>query len=77
MKIVDVDSKIVQKLRRSDASMQIRTLESADWIVIDENDDKIIGAAGMGGLFHVSSIQIFWKFLIIVFIDGEGIFSSL
>ena len=39
MKIVDVDrQKIVQKLRRSDASMQIRTLESADlWIVIDEN----------------------------------------
>jgi len=58
MKIVDVDRKIVQKLRRSDASMKIRTLESADWIVIDENDDKIIGAAGMGGLFHVSSIQI-------------------
>ena len=23
-----------------------------------DNDDKIIGAAGMGGLFHVSSIQI-------------------
>tara|TARA_B100000745_G_C19966164_1_gene326806 strand:+ start:424 stop:660 length:237 start_codon:yes stop_codon:yes gene_type:complete len=22
-------------------------------------------------------IQIFWKFLIIVFIDGEGVFSSL
>ena len=30
MKIVDVDSKIVQKLRRSDTSMQMRTLESAD-----------------------------------------------
>ena len=40
MKVVDVDSKIVQKLRRSDTSMQMRTLESADWIVIDENYGK-------------------------------------
>ena len=55
MKVIDVDNKIVQKLRRSDTSMQIRTLESADWIVIDENNGKIVGAVGMGGLFHVSS----------------------
>ena len=55
MKVVDVNNKIIQKLRRSDTSMQLKTLESADWIVIDENDDRIIGAAGMGGLFHVSS----------------------
>ena len=58
MKIVDVDNKIIQKLRGSDTSMQIRTLESADWIVMDEKNDKIVGAVGMGGLFHVSSIQI-------------------
>jgi len=30
MKIIDVDNKIIQKLRRSDTSMQMRTLESAD-----------------------------------------------
>ena len=58
MKIVDVDNKIIKKLRGSDTSMQIRTLESADWIVMDEKNDKIVGAVGMGGLFHVSSIQI-------------------
>ena len=58
MKIVDIDNKIIQKLRGSDTSMQIRTLESADWIVMDEKNDKIVGAVGMGGLFHVSSIQI-------------------
>ena len=40
MKIIDVDNKIIQKLRRSDTSMQMRTLESADWIVIDENYGK-------------------------------------
>ena len=71
MKVVDVDSKIVQKLRRSDTSMQLKTLESADWIVIDENDDRIIGAAGMGGLFHVSSIQIDQNF------RGKGIGKML
>ena len=58
MKIVDIENKIIQKLRGSDTSMQIRTLESADWIVMDEKNDKIVGAVGMGGLFHVSSIQI-------------------
>ena len=47
MKIVDVDNKIIQKLRGSDTSMQIRTLESADWIVMDEKNDKIIGAIGI------------------------------
>ena len=71
MKVVDVDSKIVQRLRRSDTSMQIRTLESADWLVIDENDDKIVGAVGMGGLFHVSSIQIDKNF------RGKGIGKML
>ena len=30
MKIIDVNNKIIQKLRRSDTSMQMRTLESAD-----------------------------------------------
>ena len=47
MKIVDVDNKIIQKIRRSNTSMQMQTLESAGWIVIDENDDKIIGAIGI------------------------------
>jgi ribosomal protein S18 acetylase RimI-like enzyme len=71
MKIVDVNNKIIQKLRRSDTSMQVRTLESADWIVTDENDDRIIGAVGMGGLFHVSSIQIDQNF------RGRGIGKML
>tara|TARA_B100000929_G_scaffold182497_1_gene144496 strand:+ start:247 stop:411 length:165 start_codon:yes stop_codon:yes gene_type:complete len=47
MKIVDVDNKIIQKIRRTNTSMQMQTLESAGWIVIDENDDKIIGAIGI------------------------------
>ncbi len=55
MKIIDVNNKIIQKLCRSDTSMQMRTWESADWIVIDENNGKIVGAVGMGELFHVSS----------------------
>jgi hypothetical protein len=55
MKIIDVNNKIIQKLCRSDTSMQMRTLESADWILINENDDRIVCTVGMGGLFHVSS----------------------
>ena len=71
MKVVDVNNKIIQKLRRSDTSMQLKTLESADWIVMDEKNDKIVGAVGMGGLFHVSSIQIDKNF------RGKGIGGML
>ena len=58
MKIVNVDSKIIEKLRTSGISEQMKTLESSDWLVIDENNEDITGAAGMGGIFHVSSIQV-------------------
>jgi GNAT superfamily N-acetyltransferase len=71
MKVVDINNIIVQKLRQSGTSRQMRTLESADWLVIDESNDQITGAAGMGGLFHVSSIQIDQNF------RGKGIGKML
>lgn len=36
----------------------MRSLEFCDWLVIEEHSGNIIGAAGMGGLFHVSSIKV-------------------
>lgn len=58
MRIVNVDDKIIQKLRSSGISEQMKTLESSDWLVIDEINEDIMGAAGIGGLFHVSGIQV-------------------
>ena len=62
MRIVDVNDSIIKNLRNSGISKLMKSLESCDWLAIEENNDRIIGAAGMGGFFHVSSIQIIEEF---------------
>ena len=62
MRIVNVDDNIIKELRKCDISTKMRSLESSDWIVYEQIDDKIMGAAGMGGLFHSSSINVHEKF---------------
>ena len=71
MEITDVDESIRNKLRNSGISVEMRSLESCDWIVYEEQDGKIIGAAGVGGLFHVSGIQINKNF------HGKGIGKTI
>lgn len=58
MKIVNVDNKIIKKLRDSGLSKYMKSLENCDFLVIIEHDDKIVGASGMGGFLHVPSLQI-------------------
>lgn len=58
MKIIEVDTDVINKLRNSGISDEMKTLESCSWLVLEEQNEKIIGAAGMGGLFHVSSVYI-------------------
>lgn len=58
MKIVNVDNKIIKKLRDSGLSEDMKSLENCDFLAIIEHDDKIVGASGVGGLFHVPSLQI-------------------
>tara|TARA_A100001037_G_scaffold276394_1_gene275654 strand:- start:501 stop:1067 length:567 start_codon:yes stop_codon:yes gene_type:complete len=58
MKIVNVSDDIISRLRCSDISTKMRSLESCEWLVLEEENGKILGAAGMGGVFHVSGIQI-------------------
>ena len=67
MRIVNTDSRIIEKLRSSGISEQMKTLESSDWLVIDESNEDITGAVGIGGIFHVSSIQVNQNF------RGKGI----
>ncbi len=71
MRIVNVDNNIIDELRKSDISTKMKSLESCEWVVLEEMDGIIVGAAGMGGVFRVSGIQINEKF------RGRGIGKKL
>ena len=62
MQMVNVDKKIITKLRESGISDKMKSIESSDWIIYETIDNEIIGAAGIGGIFHTSSINIHEKF---------------
>ena len=56
-----MDSEIIKELRRSGISKEMRSLESSDWVVLAEVDEKIVGVSGVGGLFNLTSIQVLKK----------------
>ena len=60
--MVNVDKNIITKLRESGISDEMKSIESSDWIIYETIDNEIIGAAGIGGIFHTSSINIHEKF---------------
>jgi len=62
MKIVNVDKLIITKLRESGLSKEMKSLENCDFLIIFEQNEKIIGAGGIGGIFHVPSLQISEKY---------------
>jgi GNAT superfamily N-acetyltransferase len=63
IQIVNVTFDIKNKLRKSGLSSEMGSLENCDFLVILENNDKIIGASGVGGLLHVPSLQIHPDFM--------------
>ena len=67
MRVVNINQAIIEKLQKSGISNLMKSLESCEWLVIEEKDGKIIGAAGIGGFFRFSSIQIIKEF------QGKGI----
>ena len=72
MRIVNVDKNIITKLRESGISLEMKSIESCDWVVIEEEEEgKVVGAAGLGGLYHVSVIQILKDY------SGKGIGKRL
>ena len=58
MRIVDVDENIINRLRNSGLTDMIKSFALCDFLLLEEQDGKIVGVGGIGGLFHVSSIQI-------------------
>ncbi len=53
-----MNEKLKKRLFESGITQAMKSIESCDWVVIEESNDEIIGAAGLGGTFHVSGIQI-------------------
>ena len=62
MKIVNVDSKIKERLKESKLSDEMSNLLACDFLVIVEHNKKIIGASGIGGKFHVRTLIVQDKF---------------
>lgn len=58
MRIVSIDNMIIQELRRSGLSHEMKSLEACKFLVIEEREGKIVGAGGVGGIFNVPSLQI-------------------
>lgn len=58
MRIVDVDDKIKKSLAESRITEEMGSLQNCDFLAIVENDGRIVGASGIGGIFQVLSLQI-------------------
>ena len=71
MKVLQVNELVKKQLRESGISKLMKSLESCEWVVLEEIDNRIVGVAGIGGLFHVSGIQIIPEF------QGKGIGKKL
>lgn len=58
MKVVNVDTKIIDELRKSNLSTKMKSLEFCKFLVIEEENNEIIGASGIGGTVNNHSIIV-------------------
>ena len=71
MHIQEMNSEFREKLRKSGLFKEMKSLESCDFFAIEEEGSLVVGVAGLGGLFHVSAIQITEKW------RGKGLGKKL
>ena len=71
MRVVDVDAKIIRDLRQSGLSAKMKSLELSKFLVIEEDKEKIIGAAGISGFFNIQLLQVLDEY------QGKGIGKKL
>ena len=60
--VSNTTDEIKKKLRLSGISTSMKSLESSEWIVYETENNELVGAAGIGVLFHSSSINVHEKF---------------
>ena len=58
MKSVDVDEEIIERLRKDELSTKMKSLEFCKFLIIEEENGKVIGASGIGGLINNHSIIV-------------------
>tara|TARA_Y100001936_G_scaffold33979_1_gene32039 strand:+ start:502 stop:1068 length:567 start_codon:yes stop_codon:yes gene_type:complete len=71
MIVENTTKEIISILKKSKLSTDMKSLEVSEWIVLEDKNNEIIGAAGIGGMFHTSSININKKF------RGKGLGSKI
>jgi len=72
MKVIKPDEKLKEKLQEMDMDKDfLEALLNSDFLVVEEKNNKIIGAAGPGGIFHVGVIFVKKEF------RGTGLGSKL
>lgn len=57
-----MNKEILRMLRESGLSEEMKSLENCDFLAIVEYSGKIIAASGIGGIFHVPSLQVLPEF---------------
>jgi len=58
MKVVKMDENLRNRLRESGLSQKMKSLEFCKFLIIEEENNVIVAATGIGGMFNVHSIQI-------------------
>jgi GNAT superfamily N-acetyltransferase len=58
MYIQEMNSKFKEKLMKSELSKEMKSIVLCDWFVIHEKENKIIGIAGVGGLFNITYLIV-------------------
>lgn len=71
MRIIEKKKNIINELKKSKISTGMSSLEACNFLLIMEEEGKMIGAAGIGGLFNVPSVQVHSDY------QGKGIGTNL
>ena len=58
MRVVNVDENVIRQLKNSEILDEMKSLELCDWLVIHEEQGRIVGAGGVGTIFHITYLQI-------------------
>ena len=63
MRIVKADSEIIKRLEKNGISKEMLTFfQTSKWLVIAEQNDETVGAAGVGGIFNLAGVEIQEKY---------------